>query len=663
MCKISELKFFVSLKSISILMFSFIFLFCTQNDAPPNIIVILTDDQGYADLGSYNAIGFETPNIDRLAKEGLLFTDFQVSQAVCSASRAALLTGCYAERVGVEGAYNHTSRVGLNPEETTIAEMLKKIGYTTSIIGKWHLGHHKKFLPLQQGFDEYFGIPYSNDMWPVDYDGTSIAGTGHRKSFYPQLPIIEGNEKVEEIRTLKDQNQLTKRYTERAVDFIDRNSNRLFFLYMPHSMPHVPLGVSKQFLGKSEQGIYGDVMMEIDWSVGELIKALKRNSIDSNTLVIFTSDNGPWLNYGKHAGSTGPLREGKGTMWEGGSRVPCIMWWPGGIPAGIVSDKLASTIDILPTISAVTGAPLPEKAIDGVNLQSILEGVRDAEPRNTYSYYYGGNLIAVRERQMKLVFPHTYRSYEGVEPGQNGYPAIYEGVLGKYAKGRSGTELYDLSNDLSEKKDISGENPELVKRLQLFGNRVRHSLGDKLTGFVGNEVRSIGRIDSDRSRSDLSVAHKGIEKTVLIRNQFSEQYSAGGIGGLVDGQRGTLDHHHVAWQGYSGTDLEATIDFREYVPISEISISFLQKQSAWIFFPSKVQLKISGNGREFTELKSFNIPIVADETYEIKDMKYTFSQELVRFVKIIAKNVGVCPRWHVGYGEEAWLFVDEVIIN
>ena len=336
MCKISELKFFVSLKSISILMFSFIFLFCTQNDAPPNIIVILTDDQGYADLGSYNAIGFETPNIDRLAKEGLLFTDFQVSQAVCSASRAALLTGCYAERVGVEGAYNHTSRVGLNPEETTIAEMLKKIGYTTSIIGKWHLGHHKKFLPLQQGFDEYFGIPYSNDMWPVDYDGTSIAGTGHRKSFYPQLPIIEGNEKVEEIRTLKDQNQLTKRYTERAVDFIDRNSNRLFFLYMPHSMPHVPLGVSKQFLGKSEQGIYGDVMMEIDWSVGELIKALKRNSIDSNTLVIFTSDNGPWLNYGKHAGSTGPLREGKGTMWEGGSRVPCIMWWPGGIPAGIV---------------------------------------------------------------------------------------------------------------------------------------------------------------------------------------------------------------------------------------------------------------------------------------------------------------------------------------
>ena len=253
--------------------------------------------------------------------------------------------------------------------------MLKPIGYTTAIFGKWHLGHHKKFLPLQQGFDEYFGLPYSNDMWPVDYDGTSLTETDHRKSFYPQLPLLEGNEKVEEIRTLADQDELTRRYTERAVDFIDRNSGTPFFLYLPHSMPHVPLGVSEKFRGKSEQGVYGDVMMEIDWSVGEILKALERHGIEDNTLVIFTSDNGPWLNYGDHAGSVGSLREGKGTMWEGGSRVPCIMRWPNRIPDGTVSNKLAATIDILPTIASVTGATLPDKTIDGVNLPRVSQEI------------------------------------------------------------------------------------------------------------------------------------------------------------------------------------------------------------------------------------------------------------------------------------------------
>ena len=292
--------------------------------SPPNIIIIFTDDQGYADLGTYGAVGFETPNLDQLAKEGIRFKDFQVSQAVCSASRASLLTGSYSQRIGVRGAYNHTARVGLNPDEVTIAEILKSIGYSTAIFGKWHLGHHKKFLPLQQGFDEYMGIPYSNDMWPVDYDGTPVAGTDHRKNFYPQLPLMEGNEQIEEIRELADQDHLTKRYTYRAIDFIERNKDNPFFLYLPHSMPHVPLGVSDEFKGKSEQGMYGDVIMEIDWSVGEIINALNKNNLDQNTLVIFTSDNGPWLNYGNHAGSAFPLREGKGTMWEGGSRVPCI---------------------------------------------------------------------------------------------------------------------------------------------------------------------------------------------------------------------------------------------------------------------------------------------------------------------------------------------------
>ena len=301
-------KFFTTL--LFLFPLTFLLESCSrQNSVPPNIVIIFTDDQGYSDLGSYGALGFETPNLDRLANEGIRFTDFQVSQAVCSASRASLLTGSYSQRIGVRGAYNHTARVGLNPNEITIAEMLKSIGYATGIFGKWHLGHHKMFLPLQQGFDEYKGIPYSNDMWPVDYDGTPIAGSYHRKNFYPQLPFLEGNDKIEEIRDLKDQDQLTIRYTKYAIDFIARNKDNPFFLYLPHSMPHVPLGVSDRFRGKSEQGMYGDVIMEIDWSVGEILNALSKYNLDKNTLIIFTSDNGPWLNYGTHAGSALPLRD------------------------------------------------------------------------------------------------------------------------------------------------------------------------------------------------------------------------------------------------------------------------------------------------------------------------------------------------------------------
>ncbi|MCK5573626.1 MAG: sulfatase-like hydrolase/transferase, partial [Bacteroidetes bacterium] len=236
-----------------------------QPQSPPNIVIIFTDDQGYADVGVYGARGFSTPNIDRLAAEGLKFTNFYVSQAVCSASRASLLTGCYAERVSIRGALMPWSTVGLNPEEETIADLLKQKGYATGIFGKWHLGHHPEFLPPQQGFDEYFGLPYSNDMWPVGYDGVPI--TEGKKIYYPVLPLIEGSNKVGEIRTLEDQNTLTTLYTERAVRFIEKNKERPFFLYLPHSMPHVPLGVSEKFSGKSEQGMYGDVIMEIDWSV------------------------------------------------------------------------------------------------------------------------------------------------------------------------------------------------------------------------------------------------------------------------------------------------------------------------------------------------------------------------------------------------------------
>jgi arylsulfatase A-like enzyme len=308
----------------------------SQVEHPPNVILIFCDDLGYADVGCYGAKGYKTPNIDRLARQGMRFTDFYVAQAVCSASRAALLTGCYPNRIGIRGALGPQAKVGIHSNEVTIAELLKQRGYATAIYGKWHLGHLPPFLPTRHGFDDYFCLPYSNDMWP--HHPTS--GTN-----YPPLPLIEG-EKV--VQFMPDQTQLTTWYTERAVGFIERNKDRPFFLYVPHSMPHVPLFVSRKFVGKTKRGLYGDVIEEIDWSVGRILSALRQHRLEDNTLVIFTSDNGPWLSYGDHAGSAGHLREGKGTTFDGGARVPFIAKWPGRIPARSVCREPAMTIDILP---------------------------------------------------------------------------------------------------------------------------------------------------------------------------------------------------------------------------------------------------------------------------------------------------------------------------
>jgi len=450
----------------------------------PNIVLIFIDDLGYADVGCYEAKGYETPNLDRMAEDGMRFTSFYVAQAVCSASRAALLTGCYPNRVGIFGAYDHRAEVGINSDEQTIAEVLKKKGYTTGIFGKWHLGHHREFLPLQHGFDEYLGLPYSNDMWPMEYDGNPLP-EGHHKLHHPILPLIEGNEKVAEIRTLEDQNTLTTRYTERAIQFIEKNKDSPLFLYVPHTMVHTPLGVLDQFRGKSQQGKFGDVMMEVDWSVGEILKALEKHGLTNNTLVVFTSDNGPWLNFGKHAGSAGPFREGKGTSWEGGVRVPCIMRWSGYIPAGTVCDKMAATMDLLPTFAAITGAPLPEHKIDGVNILPLLKGEPETNPRDHMFYYYGKQLQAVRQGRWKLHFPHEYRSYQGVEPGKDGLP-------GPYAHGETGFELNDLENDIGETHDVADKFPDVVERLKVLGEMARKELGDG--ELIGEGVRPVGRM-------------------------------------------------------------------------------------------------------------------------------------------------------------------------
>ena len=456
-------------------------------ERPPNIVIIFIDDLGYGDIGPFGATAYPTPNLDRMAKQGRKFTDFHSATAVCSASRVALLTGCYPERVSILGALGPRATHGINADELTLAELCKSRGYATAIFGKWHLGHHKQFLPLQHGFDEYYGLPYSNDMWPEPmYPGHDVA---KRKADTPPLPLIEGNEVVDERVTGEDQEQLTTSYTERAVDFIDRNHERPFFLYVPHSMVHVPLYVSDKFRDKSGVGLFGDVVMEVDWSVGQILDALQRNGIDDQTLVIFTTDNGPWLNYGNHAGSAGPLREGKGTMFEGGYRVPTVMRWPGQIPAGTTCDELAATIDLLPTVAKLIDAEVPtERTIDGKNIWPLMNGAVEAKsPHDVFYCYFDRALHAVRDRRWKLHLPHPYRTLAGKPGGKDGRPA-------QYAQAKTGIELYDLQNDVGETTNIATEHPEIVARLMKHAETARAALGDTLTGSEGSEVRPAGKL-------------------------------------------------------------------------------------------------------------------------------------------------------------------------
>ena len=442
---------------------------------PPNLVIILADDLGYGDLGCYGAKGIATPHLDRMAAEGARLTDFYVAQAVCSASRAALLTGCYPNRVGILNALGPDAKIGINPAETTLAELLKARGYATAVFGKWHLGHHPRFLPARHGFDEYFGLPYSNDMWPKHPETKR----------FPDLPLIEG-ERV--IALNPDQRQLTTWYTERAVRFIERNKDRPFFLYVAHSMPHVPLHVSDRFAGKSGRGLYGDVIEEIDDSVGQVLGALKRAGLDERTLVVFTSDNGPWISYGDHAGSAGPLREGKMTTFEGGVRVPFLARWPGKIPAGTVCKEPAMNIDLLPTVARLAGtAPPADRVIDGRDIWPLLSGQPGARsPHEALDFYWQRGLEAIRAGRWKLHFPHDYRSLAG--------PAGSGGRPGRYETRHIGLSLFDLEADPGETTDVAAQHPEVVRHLEPLAERARADLGDSANGRPGRNVRPPGRL-------------------------------------------------------------------------------------------------------------------------------------------------------------------------
>ncbi|MBZ5581948.1 MAG: sulfatase [Acidobacteriia bacterium] len=417
----------------------------------PNIVIVLLDDSGYSDFRPFGKPDYATPNVARLARQGCTFTNFHVPQAVCSASRSALLSGCYPGRTGVVGAHPPGAR-GLEPKFATMGEVLKGAGYRTAVFGKWHIGDQPETRPPARGFDESCGLMYSNDMWEFHPQNPNA---------YKEFPLHfweNGQVKIERI-TPELQPNLTTWYTEHAVDFIRRNRNNPFLLYVPQSMPHVPLFCSEKFKGKSGAGLYGDVMMEIDWSVGEIEKALQSAGVAERTLVIFSSDNGPWLSYGNHAGKT-PFREGKMTGFDGGTRSACIVRYPGQIKAGSTSKTMFCSVDLLPTIARLTGAPPPRNAIDGLNVWDLIRGQRGAaNPHTFYPFSTGRTLEGVfsADGRWKLHLPHPYQSL--VEAGRDGNP-------GKYRQARIELSLFDMEADPLETTNVIERYPEVATRLQ-----------------------------------------------------------------------------------------------------------------------------------------------------------------------------------------------------
>lgn len=431
-----------------LLFISALFLYSNFKAAEkPNFIIIFIDDQGYQDLGCFGSPNIKTPNIDAMAKSGAKFTNFHVAASVCSPSRASLLTGRYPERTGVKGVLFPRHDSGLHPREVTIAETLKKAGYSTAAVGKWHLGHRKPFLPTNQGFDSYYGIPYSNDMGhdpTMDVAENCLFREGKSKEMFKKgkstknlVPLFQ-DEKV--IEYPADQNTLTSRFTEKALEFIEANNSKPFFLYLAHTMPHVPLYVSKEFEGKSDAGLYGDCIEEIDHGVGKIIKKLKDLGIDKNTFIVYTSDNGPWDFKGddkfrvkgnmnrRVGGSALPLKGAKFSSWEGGIRVPTVMHYPAKIPAGMVNDQLCSTIDLLPTIAKLAGVELDsEREIDGMDISSLL--IQSNSP-----------VREIFHIRTQAVIKGNWKLHKN--------------------------ELFNLKDDISESKNVAKSNPQIVEELK-----------------------------------------------------------------------------------------------------------------------------------------------------------------------------------------------------
>ena len=457
------------------IIYSIIFLAifsCEKNNNSPNIVFILTDDLGYGDLSSYGSETIKTTNIDKLAKEGVKLTSYYAAQPVCSASRAAILTGAYPNRLGIYNAFGPTSDSGINHNEYTLAEMLKDNGYKTGIFGKWHLGSKKEFFPTRHGFDEFYGILYSNDMWrwhPEYPEG------------YPQDLLLYRNENA--LKEIIDQSSLTKDITTESINFIKKNKDHPFFLYIAHPQPHVPLFVSENFMNITGEGLYADVITEIDYSVGRITKYLEENDLSDNTIFVFTSDNGPWLSYGDHSGSSGIFREGKGTTWEGGVRVPSIIKFPNGLRPSII-DEPVMAIDWMPTFANITKSKLSQNKIDGKDIWPLLSGELNETPhKELYFYYRVNELHSIRMNEWKIQFSRTYRSLNGREGGKNGIPVKYDmNVI-------ENNELYNLKDDPEEKINVYDKFPDIAKKMEKLADEARIKLGDNLLGIRGKENR------------------------------------------------------------------------------------------------------------------------------------------------------------------------------
>ncbi|MFK7775956.1 MAG: sulfatase [Saprospiraceae bacterium] len=606
---------------ISIIFISVIVLLQSCNisneseNTSPNIIILFADDLGYGDLGVYGHPTIRTPNLDAMAAKGMKFTNFYSGSPACTASRYALLTGRYPIRSGFQWVLYPNSSRGIHANEYTLAEGMKDAGYATACFGKWHLGTTKKeYLPLQNGFDEYFGLPYSNDMIPP---------------LWNDIPLLEGNDT---ISVNPDQRTLTKQYTERTIDFITKHSRDPFFIYVPYAMPHLPLHPGEDFAGKSSRGTYGDVVEELDWSVGSILKSLKTNNLSKNTLVIFVSDNGPWIIKNEEGGSSGLLRDGKGSTWEGGMRVPMIAHWEGQISPAILNTQPASTLDLYTSLLKLVGQEIPKETIyDGKDISNLFLGNESEILAEEPFFFYGSKrLHAIRKGKWKL---HVQTSSQ---------------TNLEYFEGKTPL-LFNINEDPSEKYDLAEKFPEIVNELLQEIENHKNEINAQPNFFQKERLAS---------RKE----HLAFEKKVTLKNPPHPNYS--NTNTLTDGFTEGADRFRTL-MGFEGNNLEAIIDLEEDKIVQEIKIGFLQNQPSWIFFPKTVEFLISQNGKDFEKIDTQEID--ASLVDKMSSVFYFSTKEKTerktRYIKVIAYNQGKCPEGHDGAGKDCWIFADEIIVN